>query len=352
VAATKLLPRKKVSFYRRKGFLWPVGIIVGLIIVVLVAFRVSPWPGSLVIRAAFYDDAMKQSKALQAHTPSTPVAAITNQQYRDNDKAALLDVYFPEGTSDDKRLPVVIWTHGGAWLSGTKNNSAPYFKLLAAQGYTVIAPNYTLAPEKTYPEPLRELNDAYRYIEANATRFHADTDQIILAGDSAGAQLSSQMAAMVTNPAYALDTGIDPVLKPEQLKGVILNCGIYKMEGLTHPDPTLPKLVGWGNDVTVWAYSGTRDLGSPLIRQMSPFYHVTDTFPPAYISGGNADLLTNAQSKPFANELTSLGVSVTTLFYPENHQPALPHEYQFNLDTADGKNALEQTLAFIKAHTR
>jgi acetyl esterase/lipase len=122
------------------------------------------------------------------------------------------------------------------------------------------------------------------------------------------------------------------------------------MDGLTQPDPTLPKIVGWGNDVSVWALTGTRDFSDPVIKQMSPYYHVSENFPPTFITGGNADPLTNEQSKPFAEKLKSLDVDVTTLFYEANHQPALPHEYQFNLDTNDGKKALTEIIDFVKMH--
>lgn len=344
--ATKPKKTARVPLYKNKKFLWPVGIVVGVIIVVLVAFRVSPWPGALIIRHVFNNGGAKTLKSLQKHMPSSPVAVVSNEQYRSGDKNALLDVYYPETTT--KQLPVVIWTHGGAWLSGDKTDDGPYFKLLAEKGFTVVSLNYSLAPGAAYPTQLHELNDAYAYLEHNADAFHVDMNNVVLAGDSAGANLSAQMAAMVTNPAYAREVGIQPTLKPSQLKGVVLNCGIYKMEGLAEPNAALPKIVGWGDDVTVWAYSGTRDFSSPIIRQMSPYYYVTKNFPPTYITGGNADALTNAQSKPLAQKLKTLGVAVDDLFYPANHQPALPHEYQFNLDTSDGQKALAATLAFIE----
>jgi acetyl esterase/lipase len=132
----------------------------------------------------------------------------------------------------------------------------------------------------------------------------------------------------------------------------VLDCGIYEVGGLTEPDPKLPAIVGWGTDVTVWAYSGTRDFSDPVIHEMSPYFHVTGDFPPTYISGGNADPLTDAQSKPLATKLQSLGVEVTPLFFPADHRPALPHEYQFNLDDADGRTALDATLAFMRRQTR
>ena len=347
--AKKALTQKK-PFYKRKAFLWPVGSVVGLILIVALAFRISPWPGAMLIRSVFESGAEKVRVAMAKHQPAKPITAITNQAYRPNDKDALLDVFYPEGTT--AKLPVVIWTHGGAWISGSKDQDAPYFKLLAAEGYTVIAPNYSRGPEKQYPTAIYQLNDAYTYIMQNADRFHADTNNIVFAGDSAGSQLSSQMAGMITNPAYAEFVGITPTLKPQQLKGVVLNCGIYNMLGLTEPDPTLPQIIGWGDDVSVWAYTGTKDFErSSAIKEMSSIKFVTSDFPATYITGGNADPLTNGQSKPMSAKLKSLGVQVQELYYPANHEPKLPHEYQFNLDNADGQNAFKETVAFIKKHT-
>lgn len=338
---------RHIPFYKKKAFLWSVGTVVGVIIFIALWFRLSPWPGAMIIRTVFNNGGAKTLQAMEKHTPTAPITVIANQSYRPNDGDAKLDVYFPENTGSDQRLPAVIWTHGGAWLSGDKSNDAPYFKLIAERGYTVVAPNYSLAPDHRYPAPIHQLNDLYAYAQANAERFHIDTNKFFLAGDSAGANLSAQMAALITNPDYAAEVSVSPNMRPEQLRGVILNCGIYKMHELAQPDPTLPKIVGWGDDVTVWAYSGTEDFSDPIIQQMSPYYHVTNSFPATYITGGNGDPLTKIQSIPLAEKLESLGVEVTRLFYEDNHQPLLPHEYQFNLDNTDGQNALRATLDFL-----
>ena len=124
------------------------------------------------------------------------------------------------------------------------------------------------------------------------------------------------------------------------------------MDGLTQPDPTLPKIIGWGDDISVWAYSGTKDFTNPIIKEMSAYYHVTKKYPPVYISGGNGDPLTEAQAKPFAKLLNSIGVDVTTLFFDNNRTPALPHEYQFNLDTEAGKAAFVKTIEFARKNTQ
>ncbi|SEL76443.1 alpha/beta hydrolase [Rhodococcus maanshanensis] len=329
----------------RRRILWVVGILVALVLAAVLAFTVTPWPGSMVVRFVFDRGAAKTTSALEKHAPQG-IASITDQQYRDGDPDALLDVYFPESTTAP--LPAVIWTHGGAWISGDKSHYSPYYQLLAERGFTVVSLDYSLGPEHTYPTAVHQLNDAHAYVLANAERLHVDPTRIVLAGDSAGAQLSSQLAALVTDPGYARELDIAPALRPEQLRGVVLNCGIYEVDKMAGGSG----IVGWGANQALWAYTGSRDFeDSTAVEQMSTMRHVTAQFPPTYISGGNGDPLTDEQSKPLATELGGLGVEVTTLFYPEDHEPALPHEYQFDLDNEDGERALERTVEFLKAHT-
>lgn len=343
---------KQPFILRHKRLSIIVGIIVLIIIAVLLAFRFSPVPGALLIRTVFNDGGRKTLAAMEAHQPAHPVTLISDQAYgaKDSEK---LDVYMPESiASTDQALPTVIWTHGGAWLSGDKTDDGPYFKLLADRGFVVVALNYSLAPFTRYPTPIEELNSAHAYLLRNAARFHIDTNKLVLAGDSAGSQFSSQLATIITSPNYAREMDITPTLKSEQISAVVLFCGIYDMSTLAQkPSDQVSKLVGWGTDITVWAYSGTRDTHSLLLRQMSPLYQVTSSFPTTFISGGNADPLTKAQSMPFSDYLKSLGVSVTTLFYPDDHTPALHHENQFVLDK-DGLENFETTVKFLKAQTR
>jgi acetyl esterase/lipase len=79
---------------------------------------------------------------------------------------------------------------------------------------------------------------------------------------------------------------------------------------------------------------------------MSVNRHVTAEYPPAFVSAGNADPLA-PQSVLMAGAIAGKGVSVDTLFFPAGHSPSLPHEYQFNLDEAAGREALERLAAFL-----
>ena len=84
---------------------------------------------------------------------------------------------------------------------------------------------------------------------------------------------------------------------------------------------------------------------------MSAIDYVTSDLPRTWISGGNDDPLTASQSKPLAAKLRELGVPVTSVFYEQDHVPALPHEYQFHLDFQEAKDALDSTLSFLESVT-
>lgn len=348
-ASRKQPNRKQSGFWGRHRRLgkWLLGIGAGVVMVAIatwVAFQVSPWPNSLLLRYEMGKMGAKQAKSLESYAPPN-VISIENQQYRANDKDGYLDVFYPEKT--DKALPTVIWVHGGAWISGDKNDIDGYLKILAARGYTTVGVDYTIAPEAQYPHPLTQVNDALSYLQGNAERLHIDTNKIVLAGDSAGSQIIAQMTTLITSSSYANEVGIQPTLAADKLRAVLLNCGAYD---LTLPDYNGP--FGKFLHTVLWAYSGKKDfLSDPRLKQASVINYVTKEFPPTFITAGNADPL-ESQSLEMARKLDSLGVQTSTLFYPDNHTPQLVHEYQFELDISDARKALDQMTGFLKEYTQ
>ncbi|BDZ48396.1 hypothetical protein GCM10025867_06370 [Frondihabitans sucicola] len=221
---------------------------------------------------------------------------------------------------------------------------AHYLKILAAEGYTAVSVDYSLGPDAVYPTAVRQLNDALRHLVGNAASLGVDPDRIVLAGDSAGAQLASQLAAPAVNPELAGLLDLKPSLRPEQLRGTLLHCGIYDLRAMS----SLHGVAAWGFKHALWASTGTRPWSQTFAgATMSTVDFVTPDFPPAFVSGGNDDPLTWMQSVPFAARLRQVGVATTTLFWAAGHEPALPHEYQFHLDLPDAGVALTATLEFL-----
>lgn len=313
---------------------------------VAVAWFASPWPRVALIRYFFDRGGVATERSLAKYVPPG-VASVPDLVYRADDPAAWLDVFFPaEVAGTTRRLPTVVWVHGGGWVAGHRSDVANYAKILASHGFTTVAIGYALPPRAIYPTSVEEVNAALGYLTANAARLHIDPGRFVLAGDSAGAQIAAQVADIVTNPGYAHAMGIAPAVRPSQLAATVLACGVYDLER-----------AGGGGlyakffSAAFWAYSGRRDFkNDPRLRLMSVARHLKRQFPPTFLTAGNGDPLA-AQSDEMARLLASLKVPVDMLLYPPDHRPQLPHEYQFNLDSADGRNALRRIVAFLKAQT-
>lgn len=316
----------------------------------------SPVPAARLIRRVFTKGAEATVREMRPYVPDAPRSEQLDVAFAPDRPAATLDVFGPGAASSRERdsahdgapRPAVVWVHGGAWISGGKEDVAPYLRILASHGYIAVGLGYPIAPETGYPGAVRTLNAALAYLVEHAAELGIDPQRIVLAGDSAGAQLASQLAVLTVNPDYARLLGIDPALRREQLVGAILHCGVYDLRAMAD----LTGLENWGFKVALWAYTGTKDWSSTYAGlTMSTCEFVTPEFPPTLISGGNGDALTWLQSVPMRNRLIRAGVDTTALFWPADHEPALPHEYQFHLDLEDAQAALTATLDWLAVRT-
>lgn len=343
---TGAMPEGQSQHSRRRRLWIALAVVVVIMLVAAIVTSVTPWPSAMLIRATFESSATATVAEMEQYVPAGQLREVHDVRYGGAGDAATLDVFTP--AADGDQLPAVVWVHGGAWISGSQANVEPYLKILAAEGYTTIGVDYGVGPEATYPTAVTQVNDALDYITAHAAELSVDPSQIVLAGDSAGAQLASQVATLITNPAYAELVGIQPSLTPAQLAGVILNCGVYDLQAMSELDG----LAAWGFKVALWAYTGTKDWSEQSSgATMSTIDFVTEDFPPTYISGGNGDGLTWLQSIPMSQRLDERGVTVTEVFWPAPHEPALPHEYQFHLDLPEAQEALDETIAWLGATT-
>ena len=308
--------------------------------------RVSPWPAALLIRHRFDSKGMRVAEALEKHVPGG-VAARLDENYDTADDDAYLDVYYPSAAENTAQsLPTIVWIHGGGWVAGSKDQIANYARILAGRGYTAVAVDYSLAPGKNYPAPLKQTNAALAYLVSHSKRLHVDPRRFFLAGDSCGAQIAAQMANIVSAPSYATGVRIAPSVTRSQIAGILLFCGAYDLRRIDRR-----RALGSFSKTVLWAYTGTKNfMNDPTFARMSVIDYVTEDFPPVFISSGNADPL-EPQSRAFARAVAALGVPVDSLFFPAGHTPSLPHEYQFDLDSAAGQLALERCAKFLSVNS-
>jgi acetyl esterase/lipase len=313
-------------------------------IVVFLSFKLSPWPSALLIRNAFNKEGVKMNQELAKHVKPGLVTERLDLVYNDKDPDAKFDLFYPTAIEGaDTLLPVIVWVHGGGWISGDKSQVGNYCRILASKGYAVVAINYSLAPERNYPMPVWQTNQALQYIYEQASKLHIDRTKIVLAGDSGGAHIVTQVANIMTNPGYASVMKMQPPIHPSNLKGMLLFCGPYDV-GAVNMDGDFGQFL----KTVLWSYSGNRDyLKDPYFKTASVIDFLSPAFPPSFISAGNGDPLL-PQSVSIAEKLTQFNVRHTKLFFPDNYSPALPHEYQFNLDEAAGRQALDSVTQFLQ----
>lgn len=324
------------------------GLILGLSGVTLLFVLLSaltPWPGAMLVRVAFDIGGARVSQKLAAHVPDG-VSSMLDVSYDPNDPDALLDVYFPtQLPAGQTALPTLVWIHGGAWVSGGRWQIAQYASIIAAQGYSVVVVGYSLAPERIYPAALRQVNLALGFLGAQGRGLHADPGRLILAGDSAGAQIAAQLANAITSPDYAEIIGIAPAMDKSNLRGVVLFSGAFDL-GLVNFDGPIGMLLR----SVLWAYTGSADFATDSrFEPASVIRFLTPAFPPTFISAGDADPLL-AHSIAFAQTLEKLGVETHALFFRQGD--GLGHNYQFDLDAEAGRTALRHLLEFLDNRSR
>ena len=245
----------------------------------------------------------------------------------------LLDVYFPENTKG--HLPTIVDVHGGGYVYGSKELYRRYCMDLARRGFTVINFNYRLAPKHKFPSPLEDLNAVMTWITENADAYPVDVNRLLLAGDSAGAQLASQYAAIYSNAAYA---SLFSFKVPDIcIRGAALNCGMYD---LTREDGDKRKGI-------LLDYLGRKVAhDDPRLNVIGA---ITADFPPAYIATSANDFLRD-RAEPFFNLLLKKGVPAQYKCYGTSEQKEVAHVFHLNIIHPEAVKCNDEECAFLKQY--
>jgi acetyl esterase len=103
-------------------------------------------------------------------------------------------IYTPDsGTT----FPVIIYSHGGAWIGGSINDYENVCRKLSKNTNAVIVSvEYRLAPEHPFPAGLNDVYNVLQWAYKNAAVIHGNANQIAVVGDSAGGNFSAVISQM------------------------------------------------------------------------------------------------------------------------------------------------------------
>ena len=85
--------------------------------------------------------------------------------------------------------PCLVVVHGGSWKRGDKSEIAAMNNYFANAGYQVATIDYRLAPKFHSPAPQEDVHAAMAWLRDHASELKIDTNNFVLMGRSAGAQI-------------------------------------------------------------------------------------------------------------------------------------------------------------------
>jgi len=253
-------------------------------------------------------------------------------------EAQKLDVYLPgEGNGP---FPVILAIHGGGFMAGDKRDLQlePMLNGLK-RGYAVIAINYRLSGEATWPAQIHDCKAAVRWIRANADKYKLDGNRIAAWGGSAGGHLASMLgtSAGVEKLEGAALGNADQSSRVQAVINWFGPTDFLKMDmqlresgavnPMIHSIPTSPESILLGNNL--------EDVPE-LVREANPGTYVSADDPPFFIQHGTEDSLVPYQgsvllARQLGEVLTAKNVSLE-LFPATGHGNGPAFYTAYNMD--------------------
>ena len=158
-------------------------------------------------------------------------------------KKHLLDIYLPPGGKTS--YPVVVWIHGGAWMSNDKYADMGYMKNTLKgfidNGYAVASIDYRWSTMAVFPAQIIDCNQALEFLYQNAAKYKLNKDRIALIGFSAGGHLANILGLSNNNNVKAFyPDGKKPHFKIKLVLDFYGPSDLMTLKGIDSKDPRNP----------------------------------------------------------------------------------------------------------------
>lgn len=202
---------------------------------------------------------------------------------------------------------IIVYYHGGGWVvSDIYSFKALGQKLAKHSNSTVVLVNYRKAPENRFPAAINDSYTALKWVESNKNSLAGGDVPLVVAGDSAGGNISAVMALRSkreNGPKISVQALVYPVTAADFTRPSYLD-----------PENQLildKKLMEWFWDHYV------PNPSDRLNSEASPLY-ATDLagLPPAIVLTAGHDVLRD-EGEEYASKLMKAGVPVTFQRYDD-----------------------------------
>lgn len=232
----------------------------------------------------------------------------------DPESGQVLDIFGPAAGPRDAPCPVFIFIHGGYWRALSKRDSAMMAGMLAARGIASVIVDYTLAPQATLDEIVRQVRAAVAFVWHHGRGHGLDPDRICIGGSSAGGHLTGAVLAQGWHDDFRVPADLIKFAMPVS--------GLFELAPIA---ATFPQ---------EWL-----QLDADAVARLSPLRHVPVNGCPITVAWAQHEAPGFLrQSMAYATSWRAAGGRATLLQIPEcNH-------FDILLDWADAESALSRAL--------
>lgn len=292
-----------------------------------------------ILEANWKNTEKMDAKRIASQTEPQGLEQILDIPYiNDGQRAHLLDIYYPQGTTE--KLPVIIDIHGGGWMYGYKEINKYFCLRLAKKGFLVASINYRLAGDYLFDDQIRDIFAALKWLGENLKDYPADMNNIFLAGDSAGGHFACVTTAVNLNKDMQRDFGVDYI-------GYDFNAvaAICPAVDLLSPNFLM--------NVNVPVLLGSKSRKSPYRRYLDVNRIASKQFPPFYILTASGDFL-RTQAYRLKEIFNNIGVKYRfSDFTEEINGKKLQHVFNVvDPFSVYGDKANEEIAEFFKSEIK
>ncbi len=253
-------------------------------------------------------------------------------------KKRKLDLYLPK--NNGQPFPLVIFFHGGGWMSGGRKIIEPGVLRQVKRGYAVASVSYSFIPWKKWPTQAHEIKAAVRWLRANAEEYNLASDKIFVWGVSAGAHLVNVLGC--SNTRKELEGILEPQNISSEVQGVISWYGFSDFSQMGKNG-----FIAFLTNIATSILVGENvNKNTEKTQSANPINYINQNTSPFFIMHGDKDTIVNIhQSELLHAALQQQGIQSTYNRIP-NHYHA---DVRFNQDVHIKKiETFMDNIAFTK----
>lgn len=235
-----------------------------------------------------------------------------------DDNDVPMKVYLP--LERKEKAPVLYYIHGGGFFGGHSGVVEQFVKMIVEK-YNIVAfsIDYRLTPENPYPKGHEDCYEGLKWIYEHALEYGGDPEKIVVAGDSAGGNLTQYCSTRNLEDGKNMVRGQILLYPTVNMAAIDDDYAHWSLDKYTiYPKhkrviEMMLSMMGGENGMSTLLFDilKTKDIDN---KYLTPYGMDVKGMPPTLVTVGEHDFL-KVECLAFAKKLSDAGVDTTTIVY-------------------------------------